>query len=487
MRGYPVRGLHIQFGGDAAREVVVSWFTEVPVTGAHVRVTPRDAGATRAVDAATRSYTDARSGRSIHAHHAVVTGLTPDVQHDVVAVHDGASPEHGDWRTAPTGRAPLSFTTFGDQGVPMDPDEAAVLGLPVPGGGLGAPEAAGTTAGVESLRPLFHLPAGDLAYTNLAVDRVETWVRYWDHTSTSARFRPWMPVAGNHENELGNGPLGYDAYRTFFALPHAEGHTEASRGLWYAFTTGSVRIVGIHTDDLALQDAGDSYVHGYSGGAQLTWLRNELATARTDPDIDWIVVVGHQVCMSTADLANGGDLGLRRTLIPLCDEFDVDLVLGGHDHHYERSHPIRGCADNETLTPYRHPPTPATSMPPAARCICWWAAVAPPRRPPRASRLPRRAASSPVSASPTPRSVAACPTTCERTRPGPRVAIWRIPTASRTSRSIRGPGRVSRPISSSPTTTSWTSTEPCASSSDSRSHAPARTAPRTTPAGHCTR
>lgn len=329
----------------------MSWFTEVPVTGAHVRVTPRDAGATRTVEAATRSYTDARSGRSIHAHHAVVTGLTPDVQHDVVAVHDGASPEHGGWRTAPTGRAPLSFTTFGDQGVPMDPDEAAVLGLPVPGGGLGAPEAAGTTAGVESMRPLFHLPAGDLAYANLAADRVETWVRYWDHTSTSARFRPWMPVAGNHENELGNGPLGYDAYRTFFALPPAEGHTEASRGLWYAFTAGSVRIVGIHTDDLALQDAGDSYVHGYSGGAQLTWLRNELATARTDPDIDWIVVVGHQVCMSTADLANGGDLGLRRTLIPLCDEFDVDLVLDGHDHHYERSHPIRGCADNETLTP----------------------------------------------------------------------------------------------------------------------------------------
>ena len=28
-----------------------------------------------------------------------------------------------------------------------------------------------------------------------------------------------MPAAGNHENELGNGPIGYRAYQTYFALP----------------------------------------------------------------------------------------------------------------------------------------------------------------------------------------------------------------------------------------------------------------------------
>ncbi len=33
------------------------------------------------------------------------------------------------------------------------------------------------------------------------------------------------------------------------------------------------------------------------------------------------------------------------------DEYGVDLVVCGHEHHYERSHPIRGRRENATLTP----------------------------------------------------------------------------------------------------------------------------------------
>ena len=32
-------------------------------------------------------------------------------------------------------------------------------------------------------------------------------------------------------------------------------------------------------------------------------------------------------------------------------QYGVDLVVCGHEHHYERSHPIRGCQSNATLTP----------------------------------------------------------------------------------------------------------------------------------------
>ncbi len=34
------------------------------------------------------------------------------------ALHDGAEPEFGTFRTAPRGRAPFTFTSFGDQGTP---------------------------------------------------------------------------------------------------------------------------------------------------------------------------------------------------------------------------------------------------------------------------------------------------------------------------------------------------------------------------------
>ena len=33
-------------------------------------------------------------------------------------MHDGAEPEFGTFRTAPRGRAPFTFTSFGDQGTP---------------------------------------------------------------------------------------------------------------------------------------------------------------------------------------------------------------------------------------------------------------------------------------------------------------------------------------------------------------------------------
>jgi 3',5'-cyclic AMP phosphodiesterase CpdA len=160
-----------------------------------------------------------------------------------------------------------------------------------------------------------------------------------------------MPAAGNHENELGNGPIGYQAYQTYFSLPQASEQTDVTRGLWYAFTVGSARVISIANDDICYQDGGNSYVRGYSKGAQKTWLEKELAAARGDSDIDWIIVCMHQVAISTVDKFNGADLGIRQEWVPLFDKYGVDLVVCGHEHHYERSHPLRGWQSNTTLTP----------------------------------------------------------------------------------------------------------------------------------------
>jgi 3',5'-cyclic AMP phosphodiesterase CpdA len=216
---------------------------------------------------------------------------------------------------------------------------------------LGSPAAGDTTLGVERIRPLFHLFNGDLCYANIAQDRVRTWWDFWANNTRSARNRPWMPSPGNHENELGNGLIGYQAYQTYFSVPEAAGQTDVTRGLWYAFTAGSVRVIAIANDDVTYQDGGDSYVRGYSGGAQKRWLEKELAAARANRDIDWVVVCMHQVAISTADKFNGADLGIREEWLPLFDKYGVDLVVCGHEHHYERSHPIHGHEANQTLTP----------------------------------------------------------------------------------------------------------------------------------------
>jgi hypothetical protein len=354
----PVAGLHLQFGADASSEIVVSWHALQPVRNPRVVLGRLDGKLEQTVMAKPASYTDAKSGQAVYACHATLAGLRADTRYLYAAMHDGAEPEFATFRTAPRGQAPFTFTSFGDQGTPT-------LGkalLPPPAGvtapktlyvndNLGSPAAGDTTLGVERLQPLFHLFNGDLCYANLAEDRVRTWWDFWANNSRSARNRPWMPSPGNHENELGNGPIGYRAYQTYFAVPGAAGQTDVTRGLWYAFTAGAVRVVSIANDDVVYQDGGNSYVRGYSEGAQKAWLEQELAAARGNRDIDWVVVCMHQVAVSTADKFNGADLGIREEWVPLFDKYGVDLVVCGHEHHYERSHPIRGQELNATRTP----------------------------------------------------------------------------------------------------------------------------------------
>jgi hypothetical protein len=254
-------------------------------------------------------------------------------------LHDGSAAIAGDFVTAPAGRAPFRFTSFGDQSTP------------VAGDGIASPWAGYVVDQVERLQPLFHLLNGDLCYANISPDRVAAWTHFFENDSRSARHRPWMPAAGNHENERGNGPIGYRAYQTRFTLPDSGADPEF-RGLWYAFTAGSVRVVSLANDDVCYQDGGDTYVRGYSGGAQRAWLERTLSAARADPGVDWVVVCMHQTVISSARDANGCDRGIREAFVPLFDRYGVDLVVCGHEHHYERSHPLRGAdRRSETLQP----------------------------------------------------------------------------------------------------------------------------------------
>lgn len=353
----PVAGLHLQFGADASREMVVSWHTLQPVKQPRVLLGRLDGNLEKTVSASETHYVDGKSQQTVYAYHATITGLHADSAYLYAALHEGSEPQFGTFHTAPRGRYALRFTSFGDQGTPtlgklFTPPAGVTLHNPLyVNDNLGAPAAGDTTLGVERLRPLFHLFNGDLCYANLSQDRVRTWWDFWNNNTRSARNRPWMPSPGNHENELGNGPIGYQAYQTYFSLPPAEGQTDLTRGLWYSFTAGSVRVVAIANDDVCYQDGGDSYVRGYSNGAQRAWLEKELAAARADKSIDWLIVCMHQVAISTADKFNGADLGIRQEWLPLFDKYGVDLVVCGHEHHYERSHPIRGQQANGTLTP----------------------------------------------------------------------------------------------------------------------------------------
>jgi len=79
--------------------------------------------------------------------------------------------------------------------------------------------------------------------------------------------------------------------------------------------------------------------NGVGGGGQHGWLERTLAGLRADPAVDWIVVGFHH-CAYCTNTLHGSDGGVRRW-VPLFDRYGVDLVINGHNHCYERTHPLR--------------------------------------------------------------------------------------------------------------------------------------------------
>jgi hypothetical protein len=78
------------------------------------------------------------------------------------------------------------------------------------------------------------------------------------------------------------------------------------------------------------------------GSEQYNFVKNDLAAAASDPNIDWIVVYFHELAyISPSAIADGIHDVVRDTYHPLFDQYDVDLVLQAHHHAYERSYPIK--------------------------------------------------------------------------------------------------------------------------------------------------
>jgi hypothetical protein len=226
--------------------------------------------------------------------------------------------------TAVAGPSDFRFTAFGDQGVSSD-SAAPMVSL------------------VAALKPAFHLLAGDLAYaTPLGLKAPDVtgfhpsqWNDYLDiNGQTGSHSIPWMASVGAHEVE----PLGDHGYAGFVTrIPQ---HYAKSSGspVVHAYKYGNVAFIHLDGNDLSAQE---TINNGYTKGAQTRWLTSKLAEYRAaGSDVDFIVVVTCCCCYST-NRNHGSDGGLRSVWGPLFDKYEVDLVISGHVHAYERTHPMR--------------------------------------------------------------------------------------------------------------------------------------------------
>jgi tartrate-resistant acid phosphatase type 5 len=145
---------------------------------------------------------------------------------------------------------------------------------------------------------------------------------------------PFIAVLGNHDWKT-DSPDVEIAYSR--AHPKSRWQMDAH---WYkrSFTIDDAQ-ADFFLIDSALWD-GDSHIDKYSdkkmGQKQLTWLRTQLAasTAR------WKIVAAHHPIFSNG--GHGHDrniLEMRKQLLPLFKQYNVDAYIAGHDHDLQRLEP----------------------------------------------------------------------------------------------------------------------------------------------------
>jgi hypothetical protein len=255
----------------------------------------------------------------------LLSGLAPATTYHYSVSNNGVTwSADSTFTTAAAGLPNFRFTAFGDQA-------ASATG------------AAPMVQLVSSLSPAFHLIAGDLAYATpegLKIPDVTgfdpaQWDKYLGVIGPSAaQSIPWQAAAGAHEVE----PLGDNGYAGFVTrLPQPYDLTSGSPVV-HAFTYGNVAFIQLDGNDLSAQETINT---GYTNGAQTAWLSGKLAGYRAPgTGIDFIVVVCNCCCYST-NTNHGSDGGLRDVWGPLFDTYQVDLVISGHVHAYERTNPMR--------------------------------------------------------------------------------------------------------------------------------------------------
>jgi hypothetical protein len=322
----------VSFGSDPASQMYLSWSSGSPAAVNTVPPAPQARWGPDAsygnVQAAAIAQVPVPAGigeptQNTFYLSTVLSGLAPGITYHYSVSNDGITwgPD-AVFTTAPASGS-FRFTAFGDEA-------------------SNAATAAPMAALVSSLGPAFHLIAGDLSYPGpgLKIPDVTGYhPAFWDKYlamagPAAAQSVPWSASVGQHEVE----PLSDDGYAGFVTrLPQDYDLTSGSPVV-HAFTCGNAAFIHLDGNDLSVEIALNN---GYTGGAQTAWLAGKLAGYRAaGSGIDFIVVVVNCCCYSS-NVKHGSDGGLRDVWGPLFDTYQVDLVISGHVHAYERTNPMR--------------------------------------------------------------------------------------------------------------------------------------------------
>jgi hypothetical protein len=173
---------------------------------------------------------------------------------------------------------------------------------------------------------------GDNAYV-LATDADYQAALFDTHADLLQRVVPW-PTFGNHEAFSSNSLTETGPYFDMFTLPEAgeSGGVPSGTESYYSFDFANIHLIVLdgHASSVA------------PASPMMTWLEADLQATTAD----WVIAFWHQPPYSKGLLHDSDvearEIAMRQNVVPMLEDYGVDLVLNGHSHNYERSYLLDG-------------------------------------------------------------------------------------------------------------------------------------------------
>jgi len=292
--------------------VRVSWTTRNTGGRGVVRYAADPAGEWTEVEAGVELFEATRTAQRIdyNAYTADLTGLTPNAAYCYEIVEDGEVLARN-----------LRFDTAWD--TEARPVRALVLG---DSGSGSENQIAIRDAFMERGEYDVFLHMGDMAYGSGRYDEFES--NFFDIYQDLMHRVPIFPTIGNHEYITNVGRPYRDVYHTLTNIMREEDHE-----LYYSFDYGNVHFVALDSNEATLIPIYID-VNDRISGDMFEWMVADLEASTAD----WNIIFMHHPFFSSSER------GIRWNNIErfrrLLEEAGADLILVGHDHHYERSHPL---------------------------------------------------------------------------------------------------------------------------------------------------
>jgi acid phosphatase type 7 len=264
------------------------------------------------VTAKSRLYTSAETGlpNNYVQYQADLTDLSSGTDYAYAVTVDGQDiGSAGESRLHTAAPGPFRFVVVGDSG-------------------WGDPLATGQALVADKIskeKAALVIHTGDLVYNPSGT--YDSYQRnYFNYFAPTMCSVPFFPSPGNHDYDVPNAL----PYLAIHSVP-TEGVPVADRGRYYSFDWGNVHFVSI--------DAHQSLDRAVnSNGPMLKWLENDLRSTRQF----WRIIYFHYPPYATGQNLNDSQCSWARTyMVPIFEQYGVQVVFSGHEHSYQRLVPIR--------------------------------------------------------------------------------------------------------------------------------------------------